>query len=131
MLIIKECYPLFSRALSCFGVLLRPVPSGPSVAAKISYPPPASQYVGNDRCRSCHRPEFLEFGQTSHAEIRVKGVAMTCDTCHGPGKAHSDAEEAAHGDDAKTAAANKLIFAFHGNAKENAGTHARGGELVP
>jgi predicted CXXCH cytochrome family protein len=39
--------------------------------------------------------------------------------CHGPGKAHADAEEAAHGDDAKTAAATKLIFAFHGNPKQN------------
>src|SRR5487761_843832 len=84
-------------------------PQGPSVAAKISRLAPASQYVGNDRCRSCHRPEFLEFGQTPHAGIRVKGVAMTCETCHGPGKAHSDADEAAHGNDAKTVAANKLI----------------------
>jgi predicted CXXCH cytochrome family protein len=39
--------------------------------------------------------------------------------CHGPGKAHADAEKAAHGDDAATAAANKLIFAFKGNPKEN------------
>jgi predicted CXXCH cytochrome family protein len=45
---------------------------------------------------------------------------MTCETCHGPGKAHSDAEEAAHGNAAKEAAANKLIFSFHGSPKENA-----------
>lgn len=95
-------------------------PQGPSVAARISTPGPANQYVGNDRCRSCHRPEFLEFGETPHAKVQVKGVAMTCETCHGPGKAHSNAEEAAHGNPEKEAAANKLIFGFHVSPKENA-----------
>ncbi len=47
---------------------------------------------------------------------------MTCETCHGPGKAHADAEEAAHGDEAKTAAASRLIFAFSGGVKENSET---------
>ncbi len=42
-----------------------------------------------------------------------------CEVCHGPGKAHSDAEEAAHGDDAATAAANKLVFSFRGSPREN------------
>ena len=39
--------------------------------------------------------------------------------CHGAGKPHADAEQAAHGDDAKTAAASKLIFSFSGNPKQN------------
>ena len=28
-----------------------------------------ADYVGNDRCRSCHKPEFVEFGKTVHASI--------------------------------------------------------------
>ena len=44
---------------------------------------------------------------------------MDCETCHGPGKPHADAEQAAHGDDAKTAAAGKLIFAFRAGPKQN------------
>lgn len=39
--------------------------------------------------------------------------------CHGGGKAHADAMQAAQGDDAKTAAAKKLIFAFRENPKRN------------
>lgn len=44
-----------------------------------------------------------------------------CETCHGPGKAHADAEQDAAGDAAKEMAGAKLIFAFNGNPKENAG----------
>lgn len=42
-----------------------------------------------------------------------------CETCHGPGKAHADAEQDAAGDPAKELAGTKLIFSFHANPKEN------------
>jgi predicted CXXCH cytochrome family protein len=42
-----------------------------------------------------------------------------CETCHGPGKAHADAEENAAGDPDKEKAGTKLIFAFNGSPKEN------------
>jgi len=78
-------------------------------------------YAGADRCRSCHRAEFLQYGKTKHAALPAAHADSVtgCEMCHGPGKAHADAEEAAQGDDAKTAAATKLIFAFHGNPKQN------------
>ncbi len=47
--------------------------------------------------------------------FRVTG----CETCHGPGKAHADAEEDAAGDPAKEQAGAKLIFKFQASAKEN------------
>jgi predicted CXXCH cytochrome family protein len=42
-----------------------------------------------------------------------------CEVCHGPGRAHAEAQQASGGDPAKEAAGAKLIFAFHGNPKEN------------
>ncbi len=42
-----------------------------------------------------------------------------CETCHGPGRAHTDAEQEAAGDAAKEAAGAKLIFGFKANPKEN------------
>jgi len=42
-----------------------------------------------------------------------------CETCHGPGKAHVDAEQDAAGDPAKELAGTKLIFTFHGSPKQN------------
>jgi predicted CXXCH cytochrome family protein len=44
-----------------------------------------------------------------------------CETCHGPGKIHVDAEEEAAGDPAKELAGTKLIYTFHGSPKENSG----------
>jgi predicted CXXCH cytochrome family protein len=46
---------------------------------------------------------------------------MDCESCHGPGKAHSDAVEAARGEEAATAAASLLIFRFDGTIEENTG----------
>ncbi|PYV16361.1 MAG: hypothetical protein DMG21_12005 [Acidobacteria bacterium] len=97
---------------------------GPSVAWKLGPQPASEGYVGTDRCRSCHKAEVVEFGKTVHADLKSEKnhTAMDCETCHGPGKEHSDAMEAAEGDDAKTAAGLKEhpIFAFHGTPVENA-----------
>lgn len=75
-----------------------------------------------ERCQSCHRAESLAFAKTRHSSlVPAKQDSVTgCEMCHGPGKAHADAQEAAQGDEAKTAAANKLIFSFKGNPKQNA-----------
>jgi len=100
----------------------RPAAAEPS---SITIPPimplAGAVYAGADRCRSCHRAEFLQYGKTKHAALPAAHADSVtgCEMCHGPGKAHADAEEAAQGDDAKTAAATKLIFAFHGNPKQN------------
>jgi len=95
--------------------------AGPSVALKTPPDSAQGQFVGNDACRSCHRAEFVQFNKTSHSRLTSGSLAaMTCESCHGPGKAHVEGQQAAAGDEAKTLAANKLIFAFRANPKENA-----------
>jgi len=106
------------------GMLLaqtRPASDAPASVTTSAIPLQAGgNYVGNDRCRRCHKSELIEFGKTAHASLpEHKDSVVGCEMCHGAGKAHADAQEAAHGDDAKTAAANKLIFAFHGTPKAN------------
>jgi predicted CXXCH cytochrome family protein len=97
--------------------------TAPSVApnAPASAAPPAD-FVGSDACRSCHRPEFVQFNKTSHSKLKTANASavMTCESCHGPGRAHVEGQQAARGDEAKTLAANKLIFAFRANPRENA-----------
>jgi predicted CXXCH cytochrome family protein len=80
------------------------------------------EYAGVDRCRTCHRAEFLEYGKTRHStfDSSKPDVVTGCEMCHGPGEAHADAEEAAKGDDAKAKEATKLIFSFKANPKKNA-----------
>jgi predicted CXXCH cytochrome family protein len=100
----------------------RPSATEPSSIASVDISPAAGGgYAGAERCRACHKSELQEFGKTPHAAITPasKDAVTGCEMCHGPGKAHADAEEAAHGDDAATAAATKLIFAFHANPQKN------------
>jgi predicted CXXCH cytochrome family protein len=60
------------------------------------------------------------FQKTQHAAISPKpGTVSGCETCHGPGKAHADAAQAARGDDAKIAAAVKLVYSFNDNPRQN------------
>lgn len=99
---------------------------GPSVAV---WPPiydaPESEFGGTESCRSCHKNEVMEFGKTSHFEIVFPGkeYIQGCEACHGPGKAHGDAVQAAHGDDALVAKAlqEHPVFAFKASAEENVG----------
>ena len=116
--------PSVAALLLCCGFLAgqtRPAANDPvSVTAKVIPQTAGAVYVGNDRCKSCHKPEFIEFGKTAHASLpQHKDSVVGCEMCHGAGKAHADAQEASHGDDAKSAAANKLIYSFKGNSKAN------------
>ena len=48
----------------------RPSTSGaPSITAVPIARQPAQGYVGAEACRSCHKPEFQEFGKTAHATL--------------------------------------------------------------
>lgn len=93
---------------------------GPSVAASFIVGNP-NDYAGIDRCRSCHKPEFRMYEKTAHAKVTVPGKSYIsgCEVCHGPGKAHSDAIEAAEGDEGKTqrALSEHPIFSFSVNEK--------------
>ena len=82
----------------------RPAATEPSSIAIAVTASADGAYTGGERCRSCHKAEFQEFGKTKHAGLPpAHANAVTgCEMCHGAGKAHADAEEAAHGDDAKT-----------------------------
>ena len=100
----------------------RPAPAkGPSVAWKAPTEGQPSDYVGEETCTACHSAEADQFKKSAHADIAPKGakVGVGCESCHGPGKAHSEAEEKAAGDAAKQAAGAKLIFSFNANPKEN------------
>lgn len=53
----------------------------------------SSDYVGNDTCTTCHESEGKSFHATPHGQkenVRTPAAARGCETCHGPGKAHTD-----------------------------------------
>jgi hypothetical protein len=100
----------------------RPAPEkGPSVAWKAPTKGQPSDYVGEATCSICHQAQAAQFKKSAHAEIAPKGAKMGvgCEMCHGPGRAHAEAEEKSGGDKAKQAAGAKLIYSFNGSPKEN------------
>jgi predicted CXXCH cytochrome family protein len=96
---------------------------GASVSAKF-VEGSATDYAGINECKSCHKPEFTEYEKTAHAKVSVPGknYISGCEVCHGPGKAHADAIEAAEGDEGKTARAleEHPIFSFGAGEKVSA-----------
>ncbi|MEQ1947791.1 MAG: cytochrome c3 family protein [Bryobacteraceae bacterium] len=101
----------------------RPSANEPSSVTAVGAPRVAGDvYAGAERCRTCHRAEYLQFQKTAHAKVTPSGKdpVVGCEMCHGPGKAHADNQEAAGDDEAKLAAGKKLIYNFTGNPKQNA-----------
>src|SRR6185295_5088707 len=83
----------------------------------------SGDYAGAEACAACHPVHSEIFDKSIHAKAAPKDVkyGTGCESCHGPGKAHIQAIEAAAGDDQKIADAKKLIFGFHGKPAENSG----------
>src|SRR5262249_26855846 len=56
--------------------------------------PNLKDYVGSDACMACHEEQFKSFSKTSHsrlAQAQWKAERQGCESCHGPGKAHTEA----------------------------------------
>jgi predicted CXXCH cytochrome family protein len=82
----------------------------------------ADDYIGRETCAGCHPDQDKQFAKTVHAEAGPAGATYGtgCESCHGPGKAHAEAQMEAGGDAAKVEAGKKLIYGFHGKPEENA-----------
>lgn len=80
--------------LSTLGVLHPPVSNGAPVpqAAASSSKAAANPtgYVGAETCALCHAPEVKGFSSNPHSKLALEhgGSGVTCESCHGPAKAH-------------------------------------------
>jgi len=123
--VLASCFLLILAASVGSAQKMPESSQGPSVSSRVpEFNAAPGEFVGVDRCRSCHKEEVIEFQKTTHSKLTFPGkdYIQGCEVCHGPGKLHSDSVEAAHGDDAEIAKALKEhpIFAFRGSAEENA-----------
>lgn len=52
----------------------------------------SSDFVGQETCSTCHEEVVKKFGTNPHGRLAMEhaGKGVTCESCHGPGKAHVD-----------------------------------------
>jgi DmsE family decaheme c-type cytochrome len=52
--------------------------------------PDPSDFAGSETCATCHADEAKKFADNPHAKLELEhgGKGVTCESCHGPGKAH-------------------------------------------
>ena len=66
-----------------------------AVAVRVSVSEPAATRIGSDACKDCHAKEYAQYMSTSHGRAEKDGGAlatkMECETCHGPGSLHAEA----------------------------------------
>lgn len=50
----------------------------------------SADYVGNDMCATCHADVAKKFASNTHSKLALThgGQGATCESCHGPGRAH-------------------------------------------
>jgi predicted CXXCH cytochrome family protein len=108
-------------ALSAVLVAQKQPSSRESTTVVIKAPAGApGDFVGSESCGECHVDKDSVFRKTAHAIKPTPSNPVTgCEGCHGPGKAHVDGMRSSEGDDAKIAAAKKLIFSFDAAPREN------------
>lgn len=67
-------------------------PAKPAAAAPVAQPP-ASGYVGDDTCLTCHDGMQKGYADSPHgrkAHPRAPAAQQGCETCHGPGARHAE-----------------------------------------
>jgi predicted CXXCH cytochrome family protein len=83
----------------------------------------AGKYAGDKNCLEgeCHTSRALQSAKTVHARVDVGGTNAhaSCESCHGPGKEHTDREKEADRTKVKDPAAAKLIFKFDRSPEAN------------
>jgi len=105
---IRSC--LAATCLLALAVTVRSMGAvTPPLAAQT--PPPAAQatppapqtphpgYAGTDTCITCHDAEAAALKGTKHAQAkdpRTPAANLGCESCHGPGQAHVDDDNAGH-----------------------------------
>jgi DmsE family decaheme c-type cytochrome len=87
---LRTCFLLLLGSLM-FCAAATAAPAKGDKAAQVKQADP-SQFVGSDTCATCHDETAKKFAENPHTKIaEMHGKSgVTCEGCHGPGRAHVD-----------------------------------------
>ncbi|HEY6487744.1 MAG: DmsE family decaheme c-type cytochrome [Terracidiphilus sp.] len=93
MPVLRVCFLLLlSAMLLGVSAMAAPAKGDKSAGAQAAAQAPAGEFVGSEICATCHEEVSKNFAGNPHnkiAEMHGKS-GVTCEGCHGPGKAHVD-----------------------------------------
>jgi DmsE family decaheme c-type cytochrome len=92
---LQACLMLMLGAsIFCAAALGAPAPASKTAAsqAKTADAAAPSEFVGAETCAGCHEEVTKGFANNPHTKLALEhgGAGVTCESCHGPGKAHVD-----------------------------------------
>lgn len=134
---VRNCFAIFLLfAVQFIGASLParglsgPAPDATKQA--VQTPPAESQFVGAETCAACHDEVAKGFASNPHNQLikqHEKG-GVTCESCHGPGKAHvdggGDKTKIFNPATAKPDAVNKMCLSCHSDQHANFERSAHG-----
>jgi len=90
---LRVCFMLLLGAVMfCATAMAAPPPGAKSASVQTREPAPGD-FVGQDTCATCHEEVTKGFTSNPHSRLAMQhgGTGVTCENCHGAGKAHVDA----------------------------------------
>jgi DmsE family decaheme c-type cytochrome len=80
---------LLGVGLAGSAALAAPAPKAKPADTTVKQAAP-EDFVGAEVCASCHEAESKGFPSNPHSKLALEhgGAGVTCESCHGPGKAH-------------------------------------------
>lgn len=90
---IAACFVIFGTSMLCAAALAAPPANGKGLAGSGQKDAAASSgFVGSDTCATCHEEVAKGFASNPHTKMALMhgSNGATCESCHGPGKAHVD-----------------------------------------
>ncbi len=98
-ILIFSVFSLWVAALVTLAAAGSPAPAPGASAAAPAAALQAGNFVGDDTCLACHESEGKSLQGTLHGKSRNERTPsakanQTCETCHGPGREHSETGDA-------------------------------------